>query len=106
MPHEHDELVSELSTFAALSAPVDEETAQALLTVASACLPDHFTKVDSTELSAASTAAVMAQLPRVGRGPAPSGTMPPQDLGPTGQAVLTCCRSCPFRRCRGSSRCG
>ncbi|XP_034248243.1 uncharacterized protein LOC117649484 [Thrips palmi] len=60
-------LVSELASFAALSAPVDEETAHALLTVAAACLPDHFTKVDSTELSAASTAAVMAQLPRMSR---------------------------------------
>lgn len=61
-----DDLVAEMAALAAMSAPVDRDVSRALLAVVTACLPARLAALDTTALSAATTAIAIGRLPKVG----------------------------------------
>ncbi|KAK3908222.1 F-box/LRR-repeat protein 20 [Frankliniella fusca] len=58
------DILADIAGLAGMPTPVDEDVARALLLVATACLPEHTTKIDTVDMSAATTTAVVAQLPK------------------------------------------
>lgn len=59
------DILADIAGLAGMPTPVDEDVARALLLVATACLPENTTKIDTLDMSAATTTAVVAQLPKL-----------------------------------------